>query len=69
MPQFIAKPTIIPAAGNMPKEIAEYVGRVNNQTEQISVAKMRSPAGWQEPGQRPEFDEITIVLRGSLRGI
>lgn len=57
----------IQAAGNKPKLIDEYVGRVNSRTEGVSVAHMRSPGGWQEPGQTPEFDEFTVVLRGMLR--
>ena len=67
MPIRIASPTRIEAAGNKPKIIDEYVGRVNSGTGQVSVARMRSPAGWQEPGQTPEFDEYTIVLNGLLR--
>jgi mannose-6-phosphate isomerase-like protein (cupin superfamily) len=67
MPILIAKPTTITAAGNLPKRIDEYVGRVNNGEERVSVAHMRSPSGWVEPGQRPEFDEYTVVLRGALR--
>ena len=67
MPQLIAMPSRITAAGNQPKLIDEYVGRVNTQTGAVSVAHMRSPAGWQEPGQRPEFDEFTIVLKGKVR--
>lgn len=67
MPELIAKPTRIEAAGNKPKLIDEYIGRVNSQTEAISIAQMRSPSGWEEPGQRPEFDEYTIVLKGMLR--
>ena len=55
------------AAGNKPKSIDEYVGRVNSQTAEVSVAHMRSPGGWEEPGQTPEFDEYTVVLRGMLR--
>jgi mannose-6-phosphate isomerase-like protein (cupin superfamily) len=66
MPQHIAKPTTISAAGNVPKTIREYVGRVNSGTDDVSVAHMSSPSGWIEPGQRPEFDEITVVLMGSL---
>ena len=66
MPIRIASPTRIEAAGNKPKIIDEYVGRVNSGTGQVSVARMRSPAGWQEPGQTPEFDEYTVVLRGTL---
>jgi mannose-6-phosphate isomerase-like protein (cupin superfamily) len=67
MPTFIEKPSIVQAAGNKPKIIEEYVGRVNSQTEGVSVARMRSPGGWVEPGQTPEFDEYTVVLRGTLR--
>ncbi len=66
MPTLIEKPTRIEAAGNKPKIIDEYIGRVNSRTGEASVAHMRSPAGWQEPGQRPEFDEFTVVLRGTL---
>jgi mannose-6-phosphate isomerase-like protein (cupin superfamily) len=64
---LVQAPTIIEAAGNKPKIIEEYIGRVNTKTEQASIARMQSPAGWVEPGQRPEFDEYTIVLRGMLR--
>jgi mannose-6-phosphate isomerase-like protein (cupin superfamily) len=67
MPTLIAAPTRVEAAGNKPKLIDEYVGRVNSETAQASVAHMRSPGGWQEPGQTPEFDEFTVVLRGMLR--
>ena len=67
MPAFIAKPTRIEAAGNKPKLIDEFVGRVNSATRQTSIAHMRSPSGWREPGQTPEFDEFTLVLRGMLR--
>lgn len=67
MPTLIAKPTRIQAAGNKPKLIDEYVGRVNSSTEAASVAHMRSPGGWVEPGQTPEFDEFTVVLKGALR--
>lgn len=66
MPTFIAQPTRIQAAGSKPKLIDEYVGRVNTKTQGASVAYMRSPAGWEEPGQRPEFDEFTIVLKGKV---
>lgn len=66
VPSLIARPTTIEAAGNLPKTIAEYAGRVNTGTEQVSIALMTSPAGWQEPGQRPEFEEWTLVLRGVL---
>lgn len=67
MPTLITSPQRITAAGNKPKIIDEYVGRVNSGTPQVSIAHMRSPAGWEEPGQRPEFDEYTIVLEGMLR--
>ena len=67
MPTKIAQPTRIEAAGNKPKIIEEYVGRVNNEEGRVSVAHMRSPSGWVEPGQRPEFDEYTVVLRGALK--
>ena len=67
MPKLIAAPTRIEAAGNKPKIIQEFVGRVNSKTEPVSVAHMNSPAGWIEPGQTPEFDEYTIVLKGMLR--
>jgi ethanolamine utilization protein EutQ (cupin superfamily) len=63
----IAAPTIIAPVGNKPKQIAEYVGRVNSSTAALSVAHMKSPSGWVEPGQTPEFDEYTLVLKGSLR--
>jgi mannose-6-phosphate isomerase-like protein (cupin superfamily) len=67
MPELIQTPTRIVAAGNKPKVIDEYVGRVNSRTTALSIAHMRSPAGWEEPGQRPEFDEYTLVLKGMLR--
>ena len=67
MPQLIAAPTRIAAAGTKPKLIDEYVGRVNSQTAEVSIAHMRSPSGWIEPAQRPEFTELTVVLRGMLR--
>ena len=67
MPQLVLKPTRVEAAGNKPKIIEEFVGRVNSGTEALSVARMRSPGGWEEPGQTPEFDEYTVVLRGTLR--
>jgi mannose-6-phosphate isomerase-like protein (cupin superfamily) len=67
MPTLIPQPTRIQAAGNKPKLIDEYVGRVNSKTSAASVAHMRSPQGWLEPGQTPEFDEFTIVLKGMLR--
>ena len=67
MPTLIAKPTVIQAAGTKPKLIEEFIGRVNSRTEAASIAKMKSPSGWVEPGQTPEFDEYTVVLKGSLR--
>jgi mannose-6-phosphate isomerase-like protein (cupin superfamily) len=67
MPTLIVSPTIIQAAGNKPKRIEEYAGRVNSGHGGVSVARMVSPEGWEEPGQRPEFEEITVVLRGVLR--
>jgi len=67
MPTLIKTPTIIEAAGNKPKIIREFIGRVNSLTQKVSVAKMTSPAGWEEPGQTPEFDEYTLVLKGMLR--
>ena len=67
MPRLIADPTVIEAAGNKPKRIEEYVGRVNSGHSSVSVARMKSPQGWIEPGQRPEFEEVTIVLHGMLR--
>ena len=67
MPTLIAQPTLIESAGNKPKRIEEFVGRVNSRTEQVSIARMRSPGGWVEPGQTPEFDEVTVVLRGLVR--
>jgi mannose-6-phosphate isomerase-like protein (cupin superfamily) len=66
MPKLIKNPARIEAAGNKPKIIDEFIGRVNSSTEEISIAKMKSPAGWEEPGQTPEFDEYTIVLNGTL---
>ena len=67
MPQLIESPSRVEAAGTKPKLIDEYAGRVNNGEERLSVAHMRSPSGWVEPGQRPDFDEYTLVLEGSLR--
>ena len=67
MPTLIAQPTRIEAAGNKPKVIDEYIGRVNSGTSAASVAHMRSPEGWVEPGQTPEFVEFTVVLKGLLR--
>lgn len=67
MATFIEKPTVIPAAGNKPKIIEEYIGRVNTGSGNVSIAKMVSPQGWLEPGQTPEFDEYTVVLKGTLK--
>ncbi len=67
MPILIRNPSTITAAGNKPKIIHEYVGRVNSGTTDLSIARMTSPGGWIEPGQQPEFDEYTIVLKGMLR--
>lgn len=67
MPTLISQPTVIHAAGNKPKLIEEFIGRVNSKSNGVSVARMRSPEGWVEPGQTPEFEEYTIVLAGCLR--
>jgi quercetin dioxygenase-like cupin family protein len=67
MPRLIAGPTVVAAAGNKPKRIEEFAGHVNSGHSGISVARMVSPQGWVEPGQRPEFEEITVVLRGLIR--
>jgi len=67
MPTLIPTPTRITAAGNKPKLIDEFIGRMNNGESRLSIARMRSPSGWVEPGQTPEFDEFTIVLKGSVR--
>jgi uncharacterized cupin superfamily protein len=67
MPTLIDQPVVVPAAGDPPKQITEFVGRVATREAAVSVARMISPAGWCEPGQRPEFLEITVVLRGSIR--
>ena len=67
MPTLVAQPTRISAAGTKPKLIDEYIGRVNTKTDGASVAHMRSPQGWEEPGQTPEFDEFTLVLKGMVR--
>jgi ethanolamine utilization protein EutQ (cupin superfamily) len=67
MPTLVKQPTRIPAQGNKPKLIDEYVGRVNTETAGLSIAHMRSPQGWEEPGQSPEFDEFTLVFKGMLR--
>jgi mannose-6-phosphate isomerase-like protein (cupin superfamily) len=65
--RWIEVPAVVQAAGNKPKRIEEFVGRVNSGHATVSVARMQSPGGWREPGQRPEFEEITVVLRGTLR--
>jgi mannose-6-phosphate isomerase-like protein (cupin superfamily) len=67
MPRLISGPTVVPAAGSKPKQIQEFAGRVNSGHSGVSVARMVSPQGWQEPGQRPEFEEITVVLEGMIR--
>jgi mannose-6-phosphate isomerase-like protein (cupin superfamily) len=67
MPRLLHAPTVIEADGNKPKKIEEYAGRVNSGHDQVSIARMQSPQGWVEPGQRPGFEEITVVLRGMLR--
>lgn len=67
MPEIIKAPTVIPAPGEPPKIIEEYFGMVNSKDPAISIARMRSPAGWSEPGQTPEFRELTVVLKGMLR--
>ena len=66
MPKLIEKPTIIEAVGNKPKKIEEFAGRVNSGQSNVSIARMTSPQGWVEPGQRPEFEELTVVLDGTL---
>ena len=67
MPRLISQPAVVEAAGTKPKLIQEFAGRVSSDHAGVSVARMTSPSGWQEPGQRPEFEEITVVLRGLLR--
>src|SRR5688572_1065424 len=67
MPRLIDRPTVIQAAGNKPKRIEEFAGRVNSGHAEVSVARMVSPEGWVEPGQRPAFQEVTVVLRGVIR--
>ena len=67
MPRLIPAPAVVAAAGNKPKRIEEYAGRVNSGHDRVSVARMVSPEGWVEPGQQPQFEEITVVLRGCLR--
>ncbi|HLJ10981.1 MAG TPA: cupin [Planctomycetaceae bacterium] len=69
MPTLISSPTRITAAGNKPKIIQEFIGRVNSKTDELSIAHMKSPGGWLEPGQTPEFDEYTLVLSGMVRVI
>lgn len=66
MATLIAKPMVLQAAGNPPKMIEEFIGRVNSNTESVSIARMKSPCGWSEPGQTPEFDESSVVLQGCL---
>ena len=65
--KLIQQPTVVEAAGNIPKRIEEFIGMVNSETTALSIAKMTSPAGWHEPGQTPEFDEYTVVLTGVLK--
>jgi mannose-6-phosphate isomerase-like protein (cupin superfamily) len=67
MPTLIGQPTVIPCVGTKPKQIQEFAGRVNSGHSNVSIARMISPEGWTEPGQRPEFEEITVVLNGTLR--
>jgi quercetin dioxygenase-like cupin family protein len=67
MSKKIEKATVIKAAGNKPKRIEEFIGRVNSKTEEVSIARMKSPGGWKEPGQTPEFNEYTLVLKGMVR--
>ena len=67
MPRIIKSPSVIKAAGNTPKIIQEFVGRVNSREHSVSIARMKSPVGWEEPGQKPEFTEYTLVLSGSVR--
>lgn len=67
MPTLISEPSVIQAAGTKPKQIEEFIGRVNNTSEELSIARIVSPGGWEEPGQHPEFDEFSVVLKGTLR--
>lgn len=67
MISVIKKPKVVKAAGNKPKTIEEFIGKVNSQTQDLSIARMKSPSGWEEPGQTPEFDEYSLVLKGVLR--
>jgi mannose-6-phosphate isomerase-like protein (cupin superfamily) len=66
LPRLIDKPTVIACVGTKPKQIQEFAGHVNSGHSKVSVARMISPSGWEEPGQRPEFEEITVVLKGTL---
>ena len=66
MPECIEGPSVVEAAGNKPKKIEEFFGRINSKTDDVSIARMKSPSGWVEPAQRPEFDEYTLVLKGKL---
>ncbi len=65
--QYIERPTMIRAAGDPPKEIEEFIGRINSKSSEVSIARMKSPQGWSEPGQTPEFNEYTVVLKGTLK--
>jgi ethanolamine utilization protein EutQ (cupin superfamily) len=67
MPRLLQRPTIVETEGTKPKIIEEFVGRVNSDTREVSIARMKSPEGWLEPGQQPDFDEYTLVLNGTLR--
>jgi mannose-6-phosphate isomerase-like protein (cupin superfamily) len=67
MPKLVDAPVVVPAVGTPPKIIEEFAGRASTGDDAVSIARMRSPSGWREPGQRPEFDEFTLVLRGALR--
>lgn len=67
MPKLIESPAVVTAAGNKPKRIEEFAGRASSGNENVSIARMVSPGGWEEPAQQPEFEEITVVLRGTLR--
>jgi len=67
MARLIQSPTMIEASGNKPKVIEEFIGRMNSETKEVSIARMRSPQGWEEPGQTPQFDEYSVVITGTLR--
>jgi mannose-6-phosphate isomerase-like protein (cupin superfamily) len=67
MPKHVREPVLVQAAGTPPKQIEEFIGRVSSGTGDVSIARMKSPEGWCEPGQRPEFDEYTVVLKGKLK--